>query len=127
MCNEKNHRTCYIRRTYEVHTFKTKNKRIIKRHFLIIFSLLYLFIRSCKFIIETHTHDIAHDENTMSSLSIKVYSKVRSKTAVLQNFQTFREKFKYLSWSLFLIKNFKATLLKGDSNTSVFLWILQNF
>ena len=100
---------------------RPKIKESLRDIFLIIFSLLYLFIRSCKFIIETHTHDIAHDENTMSSLSIKVYSKVRSKTAVLQNFQTFREKFKYLSWSLFLIKNFKATLLKGDSNTSVFL------
>ena len=30
-------------------------------------------------------------------------------------------------WSLFLINNFKATLLKRYSDKDVFLWILQNF
>ena len=34
---------------------------------------------------------------------------------------------KYLNWSFFLIKIFKADLLKRNSNTGVFLWILQNF
>ena len=33
---------------------------------------------------------------------------------------------KYLCWSLFLIK-FNATLLKRDFNTGVLVWILENF
>ena len=46
-------------------------KKIIKRHFCLSFSLLYLFIRSCKFVIvETRAYDIAHDENAMSSIII---------------------------------------------------------
>ena len=45
--------------------------------------------------------------------------------AVLKNFAIFTGK--YLCWSLFLIKNFKAILLKRDSNTGAFLWIFQNF
>ena len=62
-----------ILRQHAVHTFKNKNKRkIIKIHFCLSFSLLYMFIRSCKFIIvETRIYDIAHDENAMSSLMIQ--------------------------------------------------------
>ena len=40
----------------------TKIKEIIKRHFCLSFSLVYLFIRRCKFvIIETRAYDIAHN------------------------------------------------------------------
>ena len=42
------------------------------------------------------------------------------KKAILRNFGIFSEK--ELCWTLFLIK-LPATLLKKDSNTSVFLWI----
>ena len=60
---------------YEVHTFKNKNK-IIKRHFCVSFTLLHLFIRNCKFVmIKAPTYDIAHDENSMSSLA-RLESKV---------------------------------------------------
>ena len=38
--------------------------------------------------------------------------------AVLKNFAIFTGK--YLCWSLFLVKNFKANLLKRNSNTSAF-------
>ena len=47
---------------------------------------------------------------------------------VLNNFAMFKGK--QLSWSLFLIKSQTsrpANLLKRDSNSSVFLWILRNF
>ena len=41
----------------------------VKRHFCLSFLILYLFIRSCKFvIIETRAYDITHDENAMTSL-----------------------------------------------------------
>ena len=48
--------------------------------------------------------------------------------AVLKNFTIFTTR-KHLGWSIFLIKlqtSRPATLLKRDSNTGVFLWILQN-
>ena len=44
---------------------------------------------------------------------------------VLKNFSSFTEK--HLYWSLFWIKLSPATLLKRDSKTGVFLWILQHF
>ena len=34
---------------------------------------------------------------------------------------------KYLCWSIFSIKNFKATLLRRDPNTRVFFWVLSSF
>ena len=74
MYNERNHNICYAKTTYEVHTFKNKNKRksLLKDIFGLSFSRLYLFIRSCKFvIIETRAYDTAPDENGMSSLIIQ--------------------------------------------------------
>ena len=50
------------------------------------------------------------------------------KTSVIKNFAIFTGK--RLCWSLFLIKlqAFRsATLIRKDSNTDVFFWILQNF
>ena len=50
------------------------------------------------------------------------------KISVIKNFAIFTGK--RLCWSLFLIKlqAFRsATLIRKDSNTDVFLWILQNF
>ena len=47
---------------------------------------------------------------------------------VLENFAVFKGK--QLSWSLFLIKSQisrPVNLLKRDSNSGVFLWILRNF
>ena len=58
MCNEINHNIILTitRSTYEVHTFKNKNKR---KSFL-------SFSHNCEFvIIETHTYDIAHGEKAM--------------------------------------------------------------
>ena len=60
--------------TYEVHTFKNKNKKktIIKRHSCLSFYGLYLFIEGRKFvIIETCAYDVAHDKNALSSLIIQ--------------------------------------------------------
>ena len=65
MCNERNHSICYITTTYEVHTFKNETER--KRHFCLLFSLLYLLIRSYKLAI-IETRDIARDEDAMISL-----------------------------------------------------------
>ena len=70
MHNDRNHRIGCATAAYEAHTLKNENKKkIIRRHFCLSFFLLYLFIRSYKFvIIETRTYDIAHDEKAMSSL-----------------------------------------------------------
>ena len=46
------------------------------------------------------------------------------KKALLKNFTIFTEK--HLRWSLFLIK-LPVFLLKRNSNTGVFLWMLRNF
>ena len=58
-----------------------------------------------------------------SSLSLMFF-----KIDFVQDFALFTGK--HLRWSLFLTKLqtfMSATLLKRDSNTSVFLWILRNF
>ena len=50
------------------------------------------------------------------------------KKAVLKNFSIFKRKYLCLSFFLIKLPNFRsANLLKRDSNTGVFLWILQNF
>ena len=110
MCNEENIEFVILHRHMNYTFSRTKIKEIIKRQFCL--SL-------------TYAYDIAHDENVMSSLIIigsgrKQLSMFYCITkAVLKNFAIFPEK--YMCWSLFLIKNFKATLLKRDSNTGVFL------
>ena len=70
MCNERNHSICYATTTYEVHTFKNRNKRkSLLRDISVYHCRLYLFIRSCKFVTtEIRAYDIALDENAMSSL-----------------------------------------------------------
>ena len=55
-------------------------------------------------------------------------SQMLFKIGALKNFALFT--WKHLCWSLSLIKLLDwrpATLLKEDSNTGVFLWIMQNF
>ena len=50
------------------------------------------------------------------------------KKAVLKNFAIFRRKHLYCSLFLIKLQTFRpVTLLKRDSNTGVFLWILRNF
>ena len=67
----KNIKHTFSKNTHGAHFFENKNK-IIKRHFSLSFTLLYPFIRSCKFVItETGAYNIAHDENAMSSLIIQ--------------------------------------------------------
>ena len=57
---------CYTTTTYEVHTFKNKNKKKSWRYIFIYHFLL--FIRSYKFVlIETRACSIAYDEIAMSS------------------------------------------------------------
>ena len=85
MCNERNHSICYTTATYEVDTFKNKNKResllrgIFDYHFLVyicLFVAANLFKQKC-------AYNIAHDENAMSSLIIqsKAYNRVSLKAA----------------------------------------------
>ena len=60
--------------TYEIHTFKNKNKTkvIIEKHFCLSIYRLYLVIGSRKFVItETGVYDIPYDENAMSSLIVQ--------------------------------------------------------
>ena len=126
MCNERNHSICYTTTTSSTHCPEQKSKKIIIKKVIIkkiivIFSRLYLFIRSWKFvIIETSPYDIAHDENRMSSLLIiqsrfKVYDRPKKiershrcsiTKAVLKSFTIFMGK--YPCWALFLIEIFKA-------------------
>ena len=68
-------------------------------------------------------------DNNKIIATLRVFpSEAFYKKAVLKNFAIFLGK--HLCWSLFLtnLQSFRtATLLKRDSNTSVFLWTLQNF
>ena len=59
--------------TYKVHTSKNKSKRKSLRHNSVLsFSLLYLLVCHCKFvIIEICAYDIADDEKAMNSLIIQ--------------------------------------------------------
>ena len=83
MCNLRNYSICYTATTYGVHTSKNKNKR----KSLIINTLQLCYNRN-------KCLDKAHDENTMSSIFFTIFTG------------------KCLCWILFLIKNFKAILLK---------------
>ena len=56
--------------------------------------------------------------------SFKVYNRVRSKTATSVQFCNIHRKI--ACWTFFLIKNVEETLLKRNSDTGVFLWILRN-
>ena len=118
---------CYTTETYEDTLSRIKAKEIIRRHFCFLFSLLYLFICSWKFfIIKTHAYDMMRTQR--AHLSFKVRNRVRSKAAtgfLQQNFAIITGI--YMCYSIFLIKNFKATLLKTDSNTGVFLITFWNF
>ena len=76
MCNERNIVFVMLKQQMKYTLSRTK---IIQRHFCLSFSLLYLFIRSCKFVItETRAFDIAHVENAMSSLIIQSICYVES-------------------------------------------------
>ena len=60
--------------TYEIHTFKNKNKTkvIIEKHFCLSIYRLYLVIGSRKFVLkEKGVYDIPYDENAMSSLIVQ--------------------------------------------------------
>ena len=77
MCNERNHSICYTTTTYQVHTFKNKNKRKSLRNIFVYHFLFHI----CLFVVlikETRAYDMAHDENAMNS---KVYIRVKSKAA----------------------------------------------
>ena len=63
---------CYTKTSYELHTFKNKNKRNLLRDILVYHFVFYICLIVCKFaIIETRAYDIAHDESAMSSLIIQ--------------------------------------------------------
>ena len=118
MRNERNHSILYTTTT-STHFQEQKLKKIIKGRFCLSFSLLYLFIGSCKFVItETGAYDIAHDESAMGSLiiqsmyqdQIECSHRCSITKTVLKNFAIFTEK--YLDWSPFLIKNYKQRYLK---------------
>ena len=61
-----------------------------------------------------------HDLSDRSSRSQMFF-----KTGGLKNFTIFTRK--HQCWSLFFINFPQSSLLKRDSNTGIFLWILQNF
>ena len=72
MCNETN-KVFFILQQHMKYrlSFKSKFKRKPLRHIFLSFSLLYLFIRSSKFvIIETCAYNIANDENAMISFKV---------------------------------------------------------
>ena len=103
MCNERSHSICCYNNVRSTHFKKSTNKiKENKRHFPLSFSLLHLFIPSCKFvIIETRTFDIAHDEGGMSTLMIQGISQGQAESshrcsitkAVYQNFAIFTGKY----------------------------------
>ena len=127
----KKYSACYTTTTYKVNTFKNRNKRNHQETFLcIIFSFIsvYLWLKFF-FTIEAPAYDKAHDQLTNHSKvcigSGRKQPPVFNNKSCFKNFAIFTGK--CICWSLFLIKNFKATLLKRGSNTGVFLRILWNF
>ena len=90
---------------------RTKIKEIIKIHFCLSFSPLYLYIRSCKFVaVNTRLrHSTWWERDELINLS-KYLGQVENShrcsitKAVLKKFLIFTGK--CLCWSLFLIKNF---------------------
>ena len=144
MWNQRNHSICYTKTTYEVHTFtkhmkytlsqqhmkyRTKRKGIItKIHFCLSFSRLYLFVRSCKFVITDNRnmhfrHSTWWERNELINHSKYIIGSAWKQPSVIYN----KSCWKHLCWGLSLTKNFKATLKKRDSNSGVFLRNLQKF
>ena len=135
MCNERNssnHRICYTTWTYEVHAFKNKNKRKSLRYIFVYHFIFYMFFRICNFrITETRLrHSLWWERDELINHSKYIIGSGRKQPPLFYNksffkiFAIFTEK--YPCWSVFVIKNFKATLIKRDSNTVVFFWILRN-
>ena len=120
LCNERNHSfLIHYSNIWSTHFQWENEKKIIKGHFCLWFSLLYPFIRSCKFVI-TRAYNMAHDENAMNPKYIlgSVRSchrcsccNIHGKIPVLE--------------SLFH-KELQSNFIKKDFNTGVFLWILRN-
>ena len=72
--------------------------------------------------------DLDHMNVTYICVVRKKHPLLEIQIGILKNFTTFTGK--HMCWSLFLIKlqgYSPETLLKRNSNTGVFLWILQNF
>ena len=77
---------CYTTTTYELQAFKNK-KKMIKRHFSLSFSLLYLLIHSCKFItIEICALLFVTIERDAKVMRSNVYIRVGLKAAVMSQF-----------------------------------------
>ena len=88
-------------RNLEIFFWKNTSERLLRQ--LVPVSVLWLYIK------------------------IKIHITLHIKITIVNTFAIFRRK--CLFWSPFLIKLQElrpATLLKRDSNTDVFLWILQN-
>ena len=82
--------------------------------------LFSLFLIKCNKIGEFHTNQ----GGSFRSSHLQMFLK----TSLFENFVIFTGK--HLCWSLFTIKLLafrQATILKRDSNTGVFLWILESF
>ena len=75
MCNERSHNICYATATYEVQTFKHKNKRYVFVYYFLLYICLFVAANTQ---IETRAYDMARDETLINS---KVYIRVRSKAA----------------------------------------------
>ena len=76
--------------------------------------------------------DVSRGYRKRHEVGLRTLKSTRSqmffRIGVLKNFAIFKGK--QLSWSLFLIKlhtSMPANLLKRDSSSGVFLWILRNF
>ena len=106
----------------------TKACHKLKTHrFLFIFWIIYHFLfKNFKNIFTVY---IYHTTNsTLFGMFRNIHRRSSVKKIVPKNFAIFTGK--HLCWSLFLInlQAFRSTaLLKRDSNTGVFLWILRNF
>ena len=118
MCNERNHSICYAATTYEVHTLKNKNKRKSLRDIFVYHFFSFISVYSQLQICYNRNTCLRHDENAMSSLisqnikqgQVESSHRCHITKAVFKNFAVFTRK--CLCWRFFLIKNFKANLLR---------------
>ena len=107
---------CYL----EIFYYVSSNWRSIENWKLVIFKVARYNITLWK--------DLRRKFLSLPSIYYFIRSQIFFKIVVLKNFAIFTGKHSY--WSFFFIKLQvirPAALLKRDSNTGVFLWILQNF
>ena len=105
MCNERNHSFCYTTTTYEVHTFKNKNKRKSLRDIFVYRFLFYI----CFFLAANFLYALFFISNTfISNAKLKLVKKIKEKLS-----NTLRLNFCFSKIFRFLHLNYYPKVIGG--------------